>query len=101
MKLRRHQLKLQALIAETIALLCKNGLEYSDGCVIDALIGVTTDDSETFLVKVAETVCGQNVVRDRSGGDDCEDHVTSAASSSRKRPASQTYQRRGKQTMSR
>ena len=56
MKMRQEQLKLQILLKETITLLCKNGLEFNNGFVVNALIGITTDDSETFLVKLEEKV---------------------------------------------
>ena len=56
MILRDDQAKLQSLLKETITLLCKNGLHFKNGFIIDALIGITTDDSETFLVKLEEIV---------------------------------------------
>ena len=56
MKLREDQLRVQDLLKETITLLCKNGLSYKACFTIDALIGVTLDDSEVFLVNVKETV---------------------------------------------
>ena len=56
MKLREGQSRLQGLLKETITLLCKNGLHFTNGFIIDALIGITTDDSETFLLKLEETV---------------------------------------------
>ena len=56
MKLRREQVKLRSLLKETITLLCKNGLDFSNGIIIDALIGITTDGNETFLVKLEEKV---------------------------------------------
>ena len=56
MKLRADQLRLKGLLKETITLLCKNGLQFSKGLVIDALIGITTDDASTFLLKLEETV---------------------------------------------
>ena len=56
MKLRQDQVKLQGLLKETITVLCKNGIEFRDGFVIDALIGITTDNQSTFLIKLEETV---------------------------------------------
>ena len=60
MKLREDQARLQVLLKETITLLCKNGLHFKNGFIIDALIGITTDDSETFLVKLEEEVVSLN-----------------------------------------
>ena len=56
MKLREEQTRLQGLLKETITMLCKNGLHFKNGFIIDALIGITTDDSETFLLNLEETV---------------------------------------------
>ena len=56
MKLRDEQVRLWGLLRETITLLCKNGLRYENKFVIDALIGITTDDCETFLVKLEEEI---------------------------------------------
>ena len=56
MKLSTEQVKLENLLRETITVLCKNRLCFNNGFIIDALIGITTDDSETFLLKLEETV---------------------------------------------
>ena len=64
MKLRDDQARLQGLITETITLLCKNGLHFKKGFIVDALIGITTDDNETFLVKLEETVGNVGDVED-------------------------------------
>ena len=55
-KLREDQARLQGLLKETITLLCKNGLHFKNGFNVSALIGITTDNDETFLVEVKETV---------------------------------------------
>ena len=49
-------MKLQSRLKETITVLCKNSLQFKKGLCIDALIGITTDDASTFLVKLEETV---------------------------------------------
>ena len=93
MKLREDQVRLHGLLKETITLLCKNGLQFSKGFVIDALIGITTDDSSTFLVKLEETVGDV-------GGDDDTDTEKGASDgnsgqrsrSLRKRPSDGTTQ---------
>ena len=56
MKLCEDQAKLRTILKETITLLCRNGLQFNNGLVIDALIGITTDDASTFLLKLEETV---------------------------------------------
>ena len=86
MKLREDQAKLRTILKETITVLCKNGVQFSKGLVIDALIGITTDDASTFLLKLEETVgdcCGDN--NSEADGDSSACRVSS--SYSRKRPA--------------
>ena len=56
MKLREDQVKLTEMLKETVTLLCKNGLQFQQGFTVDALIGITTDDRETFLVMLNESV---------------------------------------------
>ena len=66
MKLRQDQVRFQGLLKETITLLCKTGLNFKKGFVVDALIGITTDDSETFLVKIEDAVIGHS---EKTNGD--------------------------------
>ena len=70
MKLREDQARLQGLLKETVTVLCKNGLPFIKGFVIDALIGITTDENETFLIKLEETV-GDG----RDENSNCEDEA--------------------------
>ena len=89
MKLREEQARLQGLLKETITLLCKNGLHFKQGFIIDALIGITTDDSETFLLKLEETVgdVGGNAKPELENtcDDDGVDGKSSQSRASRKR----------------
>ena len=90
MTLRSDQLELQGLLKQTITLLCRNGLEYDESCVVDALVVVTTDSSQTFLVKVEETVIGQNVFGEQLGDDDeCSSVQVTSRTASRKRSSSE------------
>ena len=68
MKLREDQLKLQSLLKETITVLCKNGVQFSQGFVIDALIGITTDNQSTFLIKLEETIGNTNAGNEQACG---------------------------------
>ena len=88
MKLREDQRKLQTLLKETITLLCKNSLQSSKGFVIDALIGITTDDASTFLLKLEETV-GDVDVEDNAESEksDRDEADRGGSRSSRKRPS--------------
>ena len=53
------QQKMQQLLSEAITVLCKNGLNYESHVNVEALIGITLDDDEVFLVSVRETI--QNI----------------------------------------
>ena len=88
MKLREEETKLQELLKETITLLCKNGLQFSKGFSIDALIGITTDDASTFLVKLEETVSHDDVCDNTEGekSDVCSNVDRGSSRSLRKRP---------------
>lgn len=60
------QQRVKELLCETIILLCKNGLHFQSEFCIDALIGITLDQQDVFLVSIKETVKhGEVFVRDR------------------------------------
>lgn len=48
--------RVKTLLTETITLLCKNGLHFKSGFSIEALIGITLDEDDVFLVSIKETV---------------------------------------------
>lgn len=51
------QERVKHLISDTVALLCKNGLQFNKGVRIQGLLGVTVDENDVFLIPVNET-CG-------------------------------------------
>ena len=55
MKLQADQARLQDLLKQTITLLCKNGLQFKKNFQVKALIGVSTDEENTFVVDINET----------------------------------------------
>ena len=67
-KLRSDQERVKALLKETITLLCKNGLEYKSRFCVDALIGITLDEDDVFLVKITETVHDRGLSNNNSNG---------------------------------
>ena len=86
MKLQADQLRLQSLLKDTVLMLCKNALRFNKSFGIDALIGITTDDASTFLLKLEETVGvvgGDDEPEDESDGDNISRETSR---SSRKRP---------------
>lgn len=48
------QERVNNLLRDTVTLLCKNGLTYTDELRVEALIGVTVDSSDVFLVHINE-----------------------------------------------
>ena len=57
MVLKADRERVKALLTETITLLCKNGLNYHSEFAIEALIGITLDRDDVFLVSIKETIC--------------------------------------------
>ncbi|ESO11619.1 hypothetical protein HELRODRAFT_166632 [Helobdella robusta] len=60
MVLKEDQERVLKILKETIALLCKNGLNYISDLKIEGLIGVTIDKSEIFLVNLNECITYDN-----------------------------------------
>ena len=56
-----YQERLIALIKDTVTLLCKNGLEYSQEFCVEGLLGVTLDKDEVFLIPIKELVNDRGV----------------------------------------
>ena len=56
-----YQERLVALVKDTITLLCKNGLEYSQEFSVEGLLGVTLDKDEVFLIPIKELVADKAV----------------------------------------
>jgi RNase P subunit RPR2 len=56
MVLKGDQQRVKTLLAETITLLCKSGLRFSSELRVEALIGITIDQNEVFLVSLNETM---------------------------------------------
>ena len=56
MKLPPDQQRIKTLLTDTITLLCKNGLNYNSEFCVDALIGITVDQNQVFLVNIREKV---------------------------------------------
>lgn len=57
MVLKSDQQRIKTLLQEAIPLLCKNGLSYQSEFCIEALIGITLDHNDVFLVNINERVC--------------------------------------------
>lgn len=62
---KQDQEHIKALLTEAITVLCTNGLGFESQLNIEALIGITLDKDEVFLVKIDETVNARNT-RDSS-----------------------------------
>lgn len=56
MVLKPDQQRIKDLLSETIALLCRSSLNFKSEFSIEALIGITLDQDDVFLVSIKETV---------------------------------------------
>ena len=74
MVLKADQLRMKALLKETITLLCKNGLNYKSEFSVEALIGITLDKGDVFLVNINERITdGLGGQVESSEADTCAD----------------------------
>lgn len=64
MVLKADQMRVKALLAETVTLLCKNGLHFKTKFAIEGLIGITLDDEDIFLVSINETINAADPVQE-------------------------------------
>lgn len=71
MVLTPEQERVKTLIADTVSLLCKNGLPYNKEFCIEGLLGITLDRDDIFLVNIKEVVKSEN----------CKDDSDSASGS--------------------
>ena len=65
--MRPEQERVKNLLSDTVTLLCKNGLTYKDELRVEALIGITLDNSDVFIVHINEKFDSKG---DKSGGED-------------------------------
>ena len=57
-QMKPEQERVKTVLIDTVALLCKNGLSYERELKIEAVIGVTTDETDVFLVHINESFSG-------------------------------------------
>jgi len=55
-----QQEHMQAVLKDTILMLCQNGLHFQSEFSVEALVAVTVDQSKVLLVSIKETVYGNN-----------------------------------------
>ena len=84
MVLRPDQERVRTLLQDTITLLCRNGLNYKNEFDIKALIGITLDKDEVFLVDIKETI-KSTIDKEESEEENIEDNGSIPNSPSRKR----------------
>ena len=51
---------MQAVLKNTIVLLCQNGLRFQSQFNVEALLAITVDQSDVLLVSIKETVHANN-----------------------------------------
>jgi len=54
-EMKAEQERVKTVLTDTVSLLCKNGLSYKRELKIQAVIGVTVDDGDVFLVHIDES----------------------------------------------
>lgn len=82
MGLTMEQQQVRDLLTETVTLLCKNGLQFSHELGIEALIGITLDKEEVFLVSIKETIVSdRKAVHNSSANPSCTDEATGSVES--------------------
>ena len=57
-KMKSDQARVSKLLTDTVTLLCKNGLVYSQEIKVQGLLGITLDKNEVFLVDINEVIGG-------------------------------------------
>jgi len=55
-----QQEHIQAVLKNTIVLLCQSGLHYQSELNIEALVAITVDQSEVLLVSIKESILANN-----------------------------------------
>ena len=87
MVIKAEQERVRTLIADTVSLLCKNGLNYTKEFCIEGLLGITLDRDDVFLVNIKELVKmeGQQD-SDSDGGGSADEASAKPPMKSRKRP---------------
>ena len=66
MVIQSEQERIRDLLARALPLLCRSGLSFSSEFSIEALIGITLDKNDVFLVSINETVKSDGDGGDRS-----------------------------------
>ena len=56
MEFKENAERMRKLLSDTISLLCKNGLSYTQEFQIEGLLGITLDRKDVFLVNIKELV---------------------------------------------
>jgi len=56
--MKSDQVRVSKLLTDTVTLLCKNGLAYSQEIKVQGLLGITVDKNEVFLVHINEAIGG-------------------------------------------
>ena len=72
--MKSDQVRVSKLLTDTVTLLCKNGLVYSQEIKVQGLLGITLDKNEVFLVHINEVI-GSNM-----GLPSCKQSSTMASS---------------------
>ena len=91
-----EQERVRHLLAEALPMLCKSGLNFSSEFSVEALIGITLDKKDVFLVSVKETFKSENEDGDSSAPEKSIDISVKHMSQSDQSPGGTPRRRRKK-----
>ena len=66
--MKADQERVSKLLTDTVTLLCKNGLIYTQEIKVQGLLGITLDKNDVFIVHINETIGGVPGAKDPSDG---------------------------------
>jgi len=67
--MKRDQQRVRMVLADTVTLLCRNGLAFQHELRIQGVIGITIDKLDAFIVHINETFHGISEENSSSDGD--------------------------------
>ena len=94
MVIREEQERVRTLLCDTITLLCRNGLSFKTEFNISAVIGITLDKEDVFLVDIRETIKSANGEASDSGESEKRDSETPSRKSRKRRKRSHSAEDR-------
>jgi hypothetical protein len=86
--MKADQERVSKLLTDTVTLLCKNGLVYSQEIKVQGLLGITLDKNDVFIVHINEVIGDSVLPTSRDTPQTCTTTNTSTSESSRRKNSS-------------